>query len=142
MRQVIGTDDVHLFLCNVDRTLQLTEFGAILVSRLLIDLDHGSADCQIVSVLVSRFYILARWESAELTQEHARQCQAILHLGHHHIGLVQFYAYLQLVSFRCHTGVDHLGHILVQVGQHISITARQFQFVRQGYRLPISAIRF
>ena len=50
----------------------------------------------------------------QLTQQHFRQRQTVLHLCQCHLGLVDAYADAQAVALRGHTLVDHLLHVALQ----------------------------
>ena len=79
-------------------------------------------------------------ESAELCEEHAAEHESVLHAHECHFRLVEAYAHGQFVRPCCHSLVNHLQHVLVEVLEHVAVCGGNAELVAQCDDLPVGLV--
>ena len=132
---------VHLLLVYLGGQLQTAHFGTQAVHLFQVDAvgcDGGQG--QVFFLFVGQGDGAAQVQSAQLAQQHARQAQSVVHLGHGHFGFVHLYLYRQSVGFGGHSFGYHLLHVAVQLLQQLQVAFGQFFLVGQRHHLPVGLV--
>ena len=125
---------------HIHDVLQLAELRTVIGSHRNIHLRcqcHGS---QLLLVLIGKGHLLAHRYTAQLTEQHLRQHQSVVHLCQCHLSLVDFHIDTQSLGTGGNTLTDHFLHVTVEFLHHVKITLSQSLLMLQRYHLPIGLV--
>ena len=139
-RHHLAAGHLHLLVINLGGQHQRTHVMALVIHLVQIEGRGCQRQVQVVTALVGQRHQGGDGQAAQLGQQHARQCHAVVHLGQVHVGLVEFHVHGELVGSGCDTLPHHRLDVIVEFLQQVDITAGKFLLGTQRNDLPVGGI--
>ena len=129
--QIASLEHIGGLLVQINHILQDAQLWARLHSLLYIGLWSSGNGLQFFFLFVNQHHLLINGQSAELAEQHARECQSVVDLHQRHLSLVDLHANAQSFRTGSNTLANHLLHIAIQLLNQVEIALSELLLMAQ-----------
>ena len=132
----------HLDLLVIDfgRQFQRAHVVALVIDLIQVVIGRCKGQPQVVTALVGKGHHGVHGQSAQLRQQHARQCHTVVHLGQIDAGLVELHVHGELVGAGGDTLADHRLDVIVQFLDQAHVALGKLLLGAQRHDLPVGGV--